>query len=384
MTLPPLPESADVVIVGGGVMGASAAFHLAEAGRSVVLLERDSLAGGSTSKAAGGVRASFTDSLNVALGARSLSLLRDFPDRPGQSIDLHESGYLYVLTDQAHVAPFREAMRWHAEYGVPTSLVDADEARRLSPLLNPSGVLAALWSPRDGHCSPESVVLGYARGAREFGAVVRTGVTVTGITTQGDRITAVQTSAGVIATECVIDCAGVWAPSIAAFVGLDLPVVPVRRELLITEPMPMPLEMAFTIDFATSLYWHREGPGLLTGFSDQSVTPGWSLDRDPAFPAKLAELAMQRAPELLNLGVRSGWAGYYEVTPDHNALIGEWSGVSRFLYATGFSGHGFMLGPAVGEILRDLVLQQAPAIDVSALRVERFEEGVLRPEHAII
>ena len=379
-----LPHSSDVVIVGGGVMGASAAFHLAESGVSVVLLERDSLASGSTSKAAGGVRASFTDPLNIALGARSLALLRDFPTRPGQDIDLHESGYLYVLTREEHVDQFRDAMRWHAEFGVPTELVDADTACRLSPLLDPSEVIAALWSPRDGHCTPESVVLGYARGARMHGAVVSTGVEVTGVVMDGRAITSVQTSAGEVATNCVIDCAGVWAPSIALLVGLDLPVVPVRRELLITEPMHVPLEMAFTIDFATSLYWHREGPGLLTGFSDHRVVPGWSLDRDPTFPARLAELAASRAPRILDLGVRSGWAGYYEVTPDHNALIGEWSGASRFLYATGFSGHGFMLGPAVGEVLRDLVLGVQPGIDVSALRVDRFAEGVLRPEHAII
>lgn len=379
-----LPATADVVIVGGGVMGASAAFHLAEAGVRVVLLERDALAGGSTSKAAGGVRASFTDPLNVALGARSLTLLRGFPERPGQVIDLHESGYLYVLSHDEQVTQFRDAMRWHAEFGVPTSLVDAAAACELSPLLDPTGVIAALWSPRDGHCTPEAVVLGYAKAAREFGAVVATGVEVIGIVTNADRITRVETTGGAIATECVIDCAGVWAPSVAAFVGLDLPVVPVRRELVITEPLPMPIEMAFTIDFATSLYWHREGPGLLTGFSDQQVQPGWSLDRDPSFPARLAERAATRAPALLDLGVRGGWAGYYEVTPDHNALIGEWSRVSRFLYATGFSGHGFMLGPAVGEILRDLVLGVPPAIDVSALTVDRFARGVLRPEHAII
>lgn len=379
-----LPDRADVVIVGGGVMGASAAFHLAEAGVQAVLLERGELSGGSTSKAAGGVRANFSDELNIMLGKRSLDLFAEFATRPGQEIDLHRSGYLFVLTRPEDVELFTASVALQNSLGVPSHMVDVDEACRLSPLLNPEGVLAAAWSPEDGHCTPESVVLGYAMGARRHGATIRTGVAVTGISSTGGEITSVETTEGSIATSCVMDCAGAWSPEIAAYVGVELPVTPYKRELLITEPLAEPFDTAFTIDYATSLYWHREGPGILTGFSRKDAGPGFDLARDADFPERLAELAEVRAPGLLDLGVRSGWAGLYEVTPDHNALLGESREVSRFLYATGFSGHGFLQGPAIGEILRDLYLGVDPFIDISPLDVERFATGELRPERNIV
>ena len=381
---PPLTGSADVVIVGGGVMGASAAFHLAEAGVGVVLLERDELASGSTSRAAGGVRANFSDELNISLGKRSLELFADFPQRPGQEIDLHRSGYLFILTRPDDVDLFTASVALQNSLGVESRMIDVEEACRLSPLLDPEGVLAAAWSPNDGHCTPESVVQGYASGARRHGAIVRTGVEVTGIDSSGGEITAVHSTDGSIQTGCVIDCAGAWSPQIAAYVGIDLPVTPYKRELLVTEPMPEPIEMAFTIDYATTFYWHREGPGILTGFSRKDVDPGFDISRDADFPERLAELAAVRAPALLDLGVRSGWAGLYEVTPDHNALLGESKDVSRFLYATGFSGHGFLQGPAIGEILRDMYLGITPFIDVSPLDVARFASGELRPERNIV
>ncbi len=384
MTGAALPDRADVVVVGGGVMGASAAFHLAEAGVSVLLVERGELSGGSTSRAAGGVRANFSDALNIALGQRSLELFGRFGERPGQEIDLHRSGYLFVLTRPEDVELFTASVALQNSLGVESRMVDVDEACRLSPLLDPDGVLGAAWSPNDGHCTPESVVLGYATGARRLGATVRTGVEVVGISTSGDEITSVDTTEGSVSTGCVIDCAGAWSPEIAAYVGVDLPVTPYKRELLITEPMPDPVDMAFTIDYATSFYWHREGPGILTGFSRPDMEPGFDTSRDADFPERLAQLAAVRAPRLLDLGVRSGWAGLYETTPDHNALLGESSRISRFLYATGFSGHGFLQGPAVGEILRDMYLGVTPFIDVTPLDVERFARGDLRPERNIV
>lgn len=379
-----LPGSADVVVVGGGVMGTSTAFHLAEAGVDVLLLERGDLAGGSTSRAAGGVRANFSDELNIRLGQRSLEMFANFPQRPGQEIDLHISGYLFVLTTPEEEKLFRNSVALQNSLGVESRMVDVEEACRLSPLLNPEGVIAAAWSPHDGHCSPESVVLGYASGARRHGATVRTGIPVTNIASSGGEITAVETPDGIVRTSCVINCAGAWSPQIADFVGVELPVVPYRRELLVTEPMPAPLPMAFTIEYGTSLYWHREGPGILTGFSDQNTPAGFDISKDPSFAEKLAQLAEVRAPGLLELGVQTGWAGLYEVTPDHNALLGESQNISRFLYATGFSGHGFLQGPAIGEILRDLYFGNEPFVDVSPLDVERFARGELRPEMNIV
>ena len=378
------PDSADVVVVGGGVMGASAAFHLAEAGVDVVLVERGDLAGGSTSKAAGGVRANFSDELNIALGKRSLELFADFTSRPGQQIDLHRTGYLFVLTSADAVDDFEQAVALQQQLGVRAELVDPRRASELSPYLDTSGVLAATWSPDDGHCTPESVVQGYATGARRFGARVMSHTEVTNILVSGGEIHAVETSAGSITTSCVINCAGAWSPQIANFVGLDLPVVPIRRQLVVTEPLANPMPTAFTIDYGTTFYWHREGPGILMGFSDPSTKPGFDCTDDPAFLGQLAELASVRAPALVDVGIKTGWAGLYEVTPDHNALLGQSHEVSRMLYATGFSGHGFLQGPAVGEILRVLYLGRAPFIDIAPLDVRRFASGALRPERNVV
>ncbi len=379
-----VPNSADVVVIGGGVMGASAAFHLAESGVDVVLVERGDLAGGSTSKAAGGVRANFSDELNIALGKRSLELFTDFPKRPGQQIDLHRSGYLFVLTSAEAVADFELAVVLQQQMGVRAEIVDPLRAAELSPYLDISGVLAAAWSPDDGHCSPESVVQGYAVGARNFGARVMTHTEVTDILVSGGEINAVVTQAGQISTHCVINCAGAWSPQIANLVGFELPVVPVRRQLVVTAPLRNALATAFTIDYGSTFYWHREGPGMLMGFSDQTTQPGFDCTADQEFLGKLAELAKVRAPALLDVGIKTGWAGLYEVTPDHNALLGESREVSRMLYATGFSGHGFLQGPAIGEILRDLYLGREPFLDISPLDVRRFASGALRPERNIV
>ena len=386
-----LPEQVDVVVVGGGVMGASAAFHLAEAGVSVLLVEKAELASGSTSKAAGGVRANFSDELNIAMGARSLDLLADFGTRPGQEIDLHRPGYLFALTTPEDVATFERSTELHHKFGVESRMLTPEEAQAISPLLNIEDVLAASFTPNDGYCTPESVVMGYASGARRHGATVVTNVEVTGITVEGDKIVSVQTTEGDVRTSAVINTAGAWSPQIGAFVGLDLPVTPYRRELLITEPLgsefdDLPANMPMTIDYSTSLYWHREGAGLLMGFSDKTVEAGFDFSRDPKFQEKLGELAYERAPRLLDVGVTNGgWSGLYEVTPDHNAILGEWAGVSRFLYATGFSGHGFLQGPAIGEILRDLYLGKEPFVDITPLSADRFASGgELRPESNIV
>jgi sarcosine oxidase subunit beta len=381
-----LPRRASVVVIGGGVMGASIAFHLAEAGvRDVLLVERDTLASGSTSKAAGGVRAQFSDELNIRLGARSLEAFGDFPRRPGQEIDLHRVGYLFLLDTPESVSAFERAVALQNRLGVPTRMVDPVEAVLLSPLVDPDGLLAASYSPLDGHCTPESVVLGYATGARRLGAAIVTGCEVTGIRVRGDTITTVETSLGEVATDTVVCAAGAWSRAVGEMVGVDLPVTPLRRQVAFTGPAAeLPDRMPMTIDFSTSFYFHREGPGLLIGMSDPDEVPGFHLDRTDAWLPRLAEAAQRRAPAVADLGIAGGWAGLYEMTPDHNALIGRSQQVSRFCYATGFSGHGFLMGPAVGEVVRDLVLDLEPFVDVSPLDAVRFTRDDPRPETAIV
>jgi sarcosine oxidase, subunit beta len=381
-----VPASASVVVIGGGVMGLAAAYELARAGvPDVVLLDRDAFGAGSTCKAAGGVRAMFSDPLNVALGARSLDTFRDFPARFGQEIDFAPVGYLFLLSTPQAVADFEAAVAVQNSLGVPSRMVDVAEAVRLSPLVDADGLLAAAFSPTDGHCTPESVVLGYASAARRAGATLLPQCAATGIDVDGGRVTAVHTAAGTIRTDTVVCAAGAWSAEVGAWAGVDLPVTPLRRQVLVTEPVPgLDPHTPFTIDFETSFYFHREGRGLLMGMSDPDETPGFRLTRSDAWLPRLAAAIERRAPAVAGVGVASGWAGLYEMTPDHNALIGRAADVEGFLYATGFSGHGFLMGPAVGEVVRDLYLGEQPFVDVSGLDVRRFAEAAVRPELNVV
>jgi sarcosine oxidase, subunit beta len=381
-----LPPRASVVIIGGGIMGVSTAYHLAAAGvTGVVLVDADALGSGSTSKAAGGVRAQFSDVINIHLALRSMRAFETFAEQFGQEIDFHQVGYLFLLDSAADVSSFEDAVKLQNELGVPSRMISVAEAVRLSPLISPDGLLAAAFSPNDGYCTPESVVLGYATAARRLGARLFPHCPVTGIQAQGGQVTAVVTAGGPVSTGTVICAAGPWSRQVGEWAGVDLPVTPLRRQVLVTEPVPgLDEHLPFTIDFGTSLYFHREGPGLLLGMSDPDETPGFKLNRSDAWLPGLGRVMQRRAPALMSAGIRSGWAGLYEVSPDHNALIGESATVSRFLYATGFSGHGFLMGPAVGEVLRDLYLGQPPAIDVAALSADRFATSAARPERNII
>ncbi|MEV0171474.1 FAD-binding oxidoreductase [Streptomyces sp. NPDC050803] len=373
---------ASVVVIGGGVMGTSIACHLARAGvHDVVLVERDELASGSTSKAAGGVRAQFSDELNIRLGARSLEAFDRFEADTGQDIGLHKVGYLFLLSTPEEVASFEAGVRLQNSLGVPSRMLDPDEARELSPLITTDGLLAAAFSPDDGHCTPESVVHGYASAARRHGATILRHTKVTGIDLNGDTITGVTTTKGRIATDTVICAAGAWSRAVGAMAGVDLPVEPLRRQIAVTEPVAaLPPDLPMTIDFSSTLYFHTEGPGLLVGMSDPDERPGFDTATHDRWIPRLYEAMERRAPALLDLRRTGGWAGLYEVTPDHNALIGEATSPSRFLYATGFSGHGFLQGPAVGEVVRDLYLGRVPFVDVSPLSAGRFAVDALRPE----
>jgi len=380
-----LPKRAEAVVVGGGAVGTSIAFHLAEAGVEVCLLERDALSSGSTSRAAGGVRTQFSDPLNIAIGVRAVEAFETFAERPGGEIDFRQVGYLFLLDREEDVAIFERSVALQNELGVPSRVVDRAEAARLSPLAGLDGVLAATFCPLDGHASPEAVAQGYAAGARAHGATVATGCAAAAVEVEDGAVLGVETESGTIETATVVCAAGVWSPELARTAGVDLPVEPVFREVVTTAPVAdLPERMPLTVDFTTGFYFHREGPGLLIGMADREQQPGFDAPTDPDWLEHVTEVAARRAPAFLDMGIAHGWKGYYEVSPDYNGLVGEAPDVERFLYATGFSGHGFMQAPAVGEIVRDLVLRREPFVDVAPLSAERFALHAPRPEHNVI
>lgn len=382
-----VPATATVVIIGGGVMGTSIAFHLAEAGvRRIVVIERDELGSGSSGKPIGGVRAQFSDPLNIALGSRSLRAWQDFGQRPGADVGLDEVGYLFLLTGAEQAADFETGVRIQNELGVPSRLIDPREAQRLCPYLSSDGLVAAAYSPADGHARPRLAVQGYARAAARAGVVLATHTAVTGLDTTGDRVTAVHTDHGRISCATVICAAGAWSAAIGDMAGVPLPVRPVRRQLAFTTPLAPPApRIPFTIDFASTAYFHNSDDGLLFGLADPGQTEGFDTTWTPDWLTLFRAAVRHRAPALADLETTGGWAGLYEVTPDRNALIGRSAALPNFLYATGFSGHGFLQAPAVGEIMRDLHLERAPFLDVTPFSADRFTTGApIRPEIHVV
>lgn len=371
-----LPSRAEVVVVGGGVIGASVAFHLAEAGVDVLLLERGDLAGGSSGKPIGGVRAQFTDPLNIMLAARSLEAYDRFATSPGADIELQRVGYLFLLRTAEHVRRFEEGVALQNELGIPSRLISPAEARERCPFIDADSFIAAAFSPSDGHARPLVVAAGYVRAACRRGARAVTRCAVTGIDVQQGEITAVHTARGRVRTSTVVCATGAWSREIGAMVGVDLRVEPVRRQIALTPQSPgtFPPGLPFTIDYSSTFYFHNADDGLLLGMSDTQQSPGFDRTYTPDWLPSLRAQAARCAPALGDVPVQMGWAGLYELTPDAGALIGEASSVGRFLYATGFSGHGFCHAPATGEVIRDLVRGEEPFVDVSPLRAERFQQ----------
>jgi sarcosine oxidase subunit beta len=368
-----LPGRADVVVVGGGIMGVSALYYLARAGcRECVLVERETLGAGSTSKAAGGIRAQFSDELNIRIALVCIDRYRRFSEEPGGDIDFKQWGYLFLLTTEAEVASFRRSVEVQQRLGVPSQLISVDEAAAIVPGLRVDDVLAATFCSLDGYATPEAAVQGYATAAARLGASVIQGCPASRILVDGGHVVGVETSQGRIATERVILTAGIWSRELGATAGVGIPVEPERRHVFFTEPGdPLPRELPLTIDFATGFYFHREGGGLLFGGREQSLE-------------ELAPVAAHRLPPLEQLQVRGGWWGYYEVSPDHNALVGQTREPDGLIYATGFSGHGFQQAPVIGEHVASLALGLPTEFDLAPFGLDRLVSGSARPELNVV
>jgi len=383
-----LPETADVVIIGGGVMGASTAYHLARRGcKKVVLLERREFLGAeATGKCAGGIRYQFSTEINVRLSLLSLPMLERFEEEIGQAIDLRWPGYLFLLDNARDLATFRANVAMQNRLGVPSRILSAEEVRAKVLLLRLDDIIAAAWCPKDGLADPNGVVQGYAAAARRLGAQIFTATEVTGIRVQSGRVAAVETPLGTIATRAVVNAAGPWAGQVAALAGVDLPVVPLRRQIVVTTPLRgIPDDFPFVIDFSRSLYFHREGQGILTGQSNPDERPGFDQSVDHAWTERHLEAAMWRFPLLERAGLLREWAGLYEVTPDAHPVIDGLRDPAGFYIVAGFSGHGFMHGPAAGLLMAELILDgRAHTLDIRQLRFSRFAEGDLVREHNVV
>jgi sarcosine oxidase subunit beta len=384
-----LPAAAEVVIVGGGVMGTSIAYHLAARGqRDVLLLERGDLFGqGATGKCAGGVRHQFGSEINIRLSIESIRMLERFETEPGHAIGLRQCGYLFILTRAADVAAFRENVALQHRLGVMTEWLSAADVRLRVPQVRTDDVVAGTFYGRDGIADPSGVVDGYVSAARRLGARLLTGVEVTGLSVSASgRVRAVATTAGTVEAGTLVNAAGPFAADIGRMHGADLPISPLRRQMVLTTPLPeIPSDFPFVIDFATGLYFHREGAGLLTGMANHDECPGIDESVDLDWERTALEFAMRRMPLLEHAGLASHWAGLYEMTPDAHPLVGRLLPLENVFVAAGFSGHGFMQGPIIGKLMAEVMLDgRAHTIDIGALSPARFATGATMREYNVV
>ncbi len=379
-------QTADVVIVGGGVMGCALAYQLARRGLGVLLLERDALGVGSTGRCAGGVRQQFSSEINVRLQRLAVRLLLEFDEETGGHAGFRQIGYLFLLTSPELVDDFRCLLEMWRRLGLEEARwTTPAEARELVPGLEVGDVLGGTFCPTDGLAGPADVTSGYARAARRFGARLLEGVAVTGLGVRGGRIEEVVTTGGRVSTRLVFDCAGAWSAEIGRMAGLELPVFPYRRHVLVTDAFPeLGRTSPMTVDLAASLYFHPEGDGVLIGMSDWSEPPTFSTEVDWGLVERMAAAAAARLPALGRAGLKTAWAGLYETTPDHHAILGPAPGVEGFWCACGFSGHGFMQAPAAALVLAQLLLEGRSEVDIGPLSPRRFAEGELISERAVI
>lgn len=382
-----LPKTASIIIIGGGVMGASTAYHLAARGvKDILLLEKEDFFGtGATGRCAGGVRYQFSTEVNIRLSQASLPMLERFEDEIGQPVDYHKWGYLFLLTKKEEIDTFQRNIELQHSLGVKTEWLSGDEIRHRLPMMNLADVIAGTNHPEDGVVDPNSVVMGYINAAHRLGIKMHSGVSVDKIHVKNGKISGVHTPHGSVTAPIVVNATGPWAGQISELAGLSIPLTPLRRQWLTTSALPdLPPDFPFVIDFAQSLYFHREGQGVLTGMSNPNETPGFDQSIDYDWELTHAEAAIERLPMLEQAGLGFRQAGLYENTPDAHPIYGA-TPIEGFYIVTGFSGHGFMHGPISGLLMSEIILDgQASTVDVSMLDLARFEEDRLIHEYNVV
>lgn len=380
---------ADVVVVGGGIVGVSAAYHLAAAGAgSILLLERaDRLGTGSTGACAGGFRHQFSSEVNIRLSLASVPMILGFSEEHGIPLDVSQDGYLFLVRDEEAWRGFVAAAELQRSLGVPAELLSAGDAASLVPGISTDDVVGAAYCPWDGIADPSGLTLGYATVARRAGAVIETGIEVTAVRVEGERVAGVSTSKGDVDAALVVNAAGPWAGRLAETAGFEIPLEPVPRNVVTTGPFPgAPERRTLVIDAVTSFYLHKEGDGVLMGMGSPRERTSFDTRPDERFISdELLPTAVRMFPPVAEAGVASTWAGLYEMTPDRHPVVGEAPGVRGFYLATGFSGHGFQHAPVIGKVLAELVVEgRASTVDISSLALERFSRGELVREGHVV
>jgi sarcosine oxidase subunit beta len=379
-----LPGTADVAIVGGGAIGCSLAYYLARGGLRAVVLEREALGSGSTSRCAGGVRQQFSTEVNIRLGQRSIAILRALPQEVGFDPAYRPIGYLLLATTEARGEALEAEVALQRHLGVETELVVKSAAAELVPGMSVDDVVVASYCQSDGIAGPSEVTIGYASAARRLGAVILEDAEVTEIETSHESVVGIHCRRGFISCKLVVICAGPQARAVGRLVGLDVSVSPVRHHVWLTSAFDgQPHNTPVTVDLVSTFYFHPEGPGLMVGMGNPYEPEGENLSVDWSSLPPLIEEAARRLPAIGQASVVTGWAGLYEMTPDNQPLVGP-TDIDGLWLACGFSGHGFMMAPGLGESLACLLLGSSPIVDLSSFSPSRFSEGWTNAETVVI
>ena len=378
-----MEKTADVVIIGGGIIGLSIAYYLGlkKAGR-IVLFEKGQLGEGSTSRCVGGIRTQFSTEINILFSLESLKTFEQFKEEFGIDPEYKRVGYLFLATTDDERDLFKKNMKLQKQFNIPVEALAPDEIRARWPYLRTDDILEGAFCSWDGYAGPNEVLTGFANGARSAGVKIYEGTEVMRILSAKGKIEGVRTREREISTSLVINAAGPYAGSIGEMVGVNIPVKPIRRQVFITAPFYLTGHaIPLTIDFHRGWYFRQEGEGLLlSGPLDRESSFNLSVDWEAM--AETSENAMHRVPILEAAHIARGWAGLYEISPDHHAILGEVPGIKGFILANGFSGHGFQHSPAVGNVIAELIMDgETTTADISSLSIERFERGDLLVEH---
>ena len=362
----------------------------------MLVIEREAHQGkGSTGKSMGGVRAQFATDVNIQMSLYSINFFAQFDEVVGHPADYRAHGYLFCGTSERHFDYLKANRERQIALGLKNvEIMSRQDISNLVPQLRVDDVIGGTFCPTDGFVDPHSVMMGFMLNARSRGVRLWLDTQVTGMECAASSalsnrcITGVKTSRGLVSTRVVVNAAGAWASQVAKMAGAELPVEPLRRQLVPTEPFDnLPKRFPMVIDMSTGFHFRREGKGILLAWNDPEETPGYKTDFDPSFVEKILMRAASRVPCLVDAEVnpRRAWAGLYEMTPDHHAIIGPAPDVEGLYFVNGFSGHGVMHSPAAGRVTADLVLRgTSDLIDASQLSVERFATGRLLEETAVL
>lgn len=372
-----MTKTADIVIIGGGIIGVSIAYYLGKMGaKNVVLFEKDLIGMGSTGLCAGGIRRQWSTEVNMHFAMKAFEVFQSFEEEFGASPEFHQIGYLFLARDEEELEAFRKNVELQNRFGVPSKLLTRGEVKNEWPFLNVEDIVGGAFCHTDGYAGPSEVTNAMAKGGRRFGVKIFEKAEVVSIEVKKNRIVSVTTREERVETHTVVNAAGPYAALVGRLAGVEIPVSPIRRQLFVTDPFhKIPSSVPLTINHKENFYFRREGECvLLSGPQDEK--PSFNLNTDFEAMVITAEKAVHRVPVFEEVHIARGWAGLYEISPDNHAILGKVPEVEDFILAVGFSGHGFQHGPAAGMVIAELILNgKSESIDIRPLSLSRFKEG---------